>query len=78
MPFASSVLTQQDAQVFDYGLETTDIDPAPHLLIDHRPLRQIVGQHAPAVAGLGHVAKSVKNCPQWILALTGISSAQLR
>jgi len=67
---------QQLTQVLDHGFKTTGLDPAPHLLIDHRPRRKIVGQHAPVTAGLGYITQRVEDAPQGILALLGVFAAK--
>jgi len=70
--FAACVFAQKPAQILDHRLEATRINPAPHLLIDNLPRWQIVGQHAPVAAGLGHIAQRVEHCPQGILPLPRI------
>lgn len=69
-------LAQKNAQILDHDLKTPRIDPSPHLLIDHGPRRQIVGQKAPLAACLGNVAKCVEYIAKRIVPLRSVFAAQ--
>jgi hypothetical protein len=75
LALAAGKLTQQYAQILDQNLKTLSVHPAPHLLINHRPGRQIVRHHAPLVAGLYDIAQSVEYRSQRMLSLRCILTA---
>jgi DNA-directed RNA polymerase subunit alpha len=60
LAFAPCKLAQKNAQILHHDLEAPRIDPAPHLLIDRLPRRQIVGQKTPLTARLGDVTNRVE------------------
>ena len=69
---ASGMLTQKNAQILDYTLEPTGIDPAAHLLINYGSRRQVIGQHPPMAAGLDNIAQPVEHHAKRILPLLRI------
>lgn len=73
---APGKLAQQTAQILDHDFKAAGIEPAPHLLIDHRPGRQIVRHEAPLVAGLHDIPQAVEHRSQRIVPLCCILPAQ--
>ena len=76
LALAPGKLAQKNAQILHHDLETTRIDPSPHLLIDRLPRRQIVGQKAPLTARLGNVTKCVEYIAKRIIPLRSVLATQ--
>jgi len=60
---------QQRAQIFRHRFKTSGLEPAPRLLIDRGPGRQIVRQHPPFTPGARQPAQAVEEFAQGVLAL---------
>lgn len=54
---------QQGAQIVDDGCEDAGLQPAPCLLVDRFPAREVVGQQAPFSARAGQPAQGVEDIP---------------
>jgi len=61
---------QDGPQVMRHGLKTSGLDPAPGLLVDHPPGRQIIGQHAPSSPHSHQVAQGIEDGAQGIFNYT--------
>jgi hypothetical protein len=69
---------QHVAQVMRHRLKPLRFDPAPRLLMDHRPWRQIVGQHPSATARPHQLLHRIEHRPQAIGALRRVFPHQPR
>ena len=67
---------QHGAQVVRQQLEAARLQPAPGLLVDRRPRRQIVRHGAPGNAVLDQIAQAVEHLAQGMIALPGILAQQ--
>jgi hypothetical protein len=67
--FALQSHAQDGPQIMSHRLEASGLDPAPGLLIDNLPGRQIMRHHPPLSSHFNQVAKGVEGFPQWIHSL---------
>jgi hypothetical protein len=66
----------EQAQVMDDSLKAARLHPAPRLLVDGGPRREVARQVAPGRSGVGQVAQRVEDRAQIMLALQGIKGQQ--
>jgi hypothetical protein len=63
-------------EVMDHVIEDAGLDPALHLLVDGRPRRQVVADHAPGTTGAHDPPERVVDLAEVVLALRRILADQ--